>query len=278
MKELVINFDAFFWAWDWFIKGSFKHLSDASLFEWGADRVMLGVGRWLLVMIAHYSLMKVALWKRFSPETSLLKNWKHELSLTALTLGPVTGLVLAASSLLAQQGILQFHENNAFGEAYYWLSFPLCLLGLDTYFYFTHRLLHHPRFYNLFHSAHHRTVSTTPLTGTSFHPAESLIFYSYLIWLPLIMPISLDVLNFFSWFSVIFITMGHSGIDIWPSLIRHVAVARIWNGPLHHYMHHSHNQGNYSLFLNFWDWAFSTNNPNYIKSLYEKPESRDTKS
>jgi hypothetical protein len=51
----------------------------------------------------------------------------------------------------------------------------------DSHFYWTHRLLHTvPWLYKHVHRTHHLSTSPGPLSGLSFHPAESLLYFSSL--------------------------------------------------------------------------------------------------
>ena len=57
----------------------------------------------------------------------------------------------------------------------WWLpvSFLLCLAIHDTWFYWTHRLMHWPRFYRLLHRLHHRSNNPSPWTSYSFDIGEA---------------------------------------------------------------------------------------------------------
>jgi hypothetical protein len=45
----------------------------------------------------------------------------------------------------------------------------------DAYFYWTHRLMHHPRLFRIFHRAHHLSASPTPWAAYSFSVPEAFV-------------------------------------------------------------------------------------------------------
>jgi lathosterol oxidase len=64
-------------------------------------------------------------------------------------------------------------EPTRYGWSYFVLS-PLLYMALhDTYFYWTHRLLHQPWWYRHAHYVHHESLSPSPWASFSFHPLES---------------------------------------------------------------------------------------------------------
>ncbi|MFM9984406.1 MAG: sterol desaturase family protein, partial [Flavobacteriales bacterium] len=54
-------------------------------------------------------------------------------------------------------------------------SFVLCILVHDAYFYWTHRLIHHPRLYLFIHRTHHLSTNPTPWASFAFHPLEAML-------------------------------------------------------------------------------------------------------
>ena len=58
-----------------------------------------------------------------------------------------------------------------------WLvaGIPLTLLIHDTYFYWMHRLMHHPWLYRRVHLTHHKSVNPSPWAAYAFHPIEAVM-------------------------------------------------------------------------------------------------------
>ena len=68
-----------------------------------------------------------------------------------------------------------YTDINQYGRIYFWLAFPLMLLMHDTYFYWTHRLMHHPKLFNTFHLLHHKSTNPSPWAAFAFHPLEAFV-------------------------------------------------------------------------------------------------------
>ena len=54
------------------------------------------------------------------------------------------------------------------------LSVLVYLVAHDSWFYWTHRLMHRPRIYKTMHAVHHASRDPTAWAAMSFHPFESL--------------------------------------------------------------------------------------------------------
>ena len=70
---------------------------------------------------------------------------------------------------MADNGVFRFYNDpSEFGAVYYWVSIALAIVFHDTYFYWTHRAMHHAKLYKRFHLTHHRSHNPTPFTAYSF--------------------------------------------------------------------------------------------------------------
>jgi Delta7-sterol 5-desaturase len=60
---------------------------------------------------------------------------------------------------------------------YWWLPLSIIIIILlhDTYFYWAHRLMHHPKLFKTVHLVHHKSTSPSPWAAYSFHPIEAVI-------------------------------------------------------------------------------------------------------
>ena len=66
-------------------------------------------------------------------------------------------------------------EPARFGWSYFDLSALVYMALHDTYFYWTHRLLHQPWWFRHAHYVHHESLSPSPWALFSFHPLELVI-------------------------------------------------------------------------------------------------------
>lgn len=137
--------------------------------------------------------------------------------------------------------------------AYHGLTFFLLFFIHDTYFYWMHRTLHNKTLFKIVHSIHHRSLNPTPWAAFAFHPFEAMCEMLFLIPVLIFIPIHLNVLIVFLILSHVFNMLGHSGYEVFPK-----GAWNAWWGfwvttTTHHNLHHQHFNGNYALYLKFWD-------------------------
>lgn len=109
-----------------------------------------------------------------------------------------------------------YNEIGEHGTLYFLLAFPLMFLMHDTYFYWAHRIMHHPWLFKKIHLIHHKSTNPSPWAAYAFHPfeaiVESLIFVIFLLIIPMH---SIHLMTFFV-FSLIYNVYGHLGFEIYP--------------------------------------------------------------
>jgi len=129
----------------------------------------------------------------------------------------------------------------------------------DTLFYWSHRLLHHPRIYKHIHKQHHEFKSTIGIASEYAHPVEAIL--SNLV--PSLagpFVVGPHVFTFWLWtsFRVIETTDAHSGYNFPFSPFN---LLPFQGGPERHEYHHFYNLGSYGSFFTFWDWFCGTDQP-----------------
>ncbi len=171
-------------------------------------------------------------------------------ALTALVFGMVAGLCLA-TPLRAYTRL--YADVQEFGVAYLVGSVLLMLFLHDSYFYWMHRLMHHPRIYRLVHLTHHRSVNPSPWAAYAFHPLEAVLEAGIMplaLFLVPLHPIALIAfITLMLWFNV----YGHLGYELFPASVYRHPLGRWLNSSVYHNLHHERFQGNYSLYFTFWD-------------------------
>ena len=138
------------------------------------------------------------------------------------------------------------------------LSAFIYLFLHDTYFYWTHRWMHKPRIYPVFHKVHHQSRPPTPFAAFSFHPYESLLSAFFLPLLTFVIPLhvgaALSILVLMTICSVI----NHAGFEIFPDGWVRGPLGRHFITAAHHDLHHKRFDRNYALYFRFWDKAMGT--------------------
>lgn len=153
------------------------------------------------------------------------------------------------------------------GLGYLGLSLVLVLILQDTYFYFTHRLSHHPRCYRWLHQGHHHSKDPTPWTAFAFDPAEAMLQAIYLIGVTVVIPMHLSVLIAV----VLVMTLGalihHFGLRLFEPSALGDWLGSWLVGPTHHWLHHRKYTVHYSLYFTFWDRVLGTQHSGYENVL-----------
>ena len=163
-----------------------------------------------------------------------------------------------------------YWEIDKSSGGYIAFSLVLILFLQDSYFYFTHRLAHHPKCYSWLHKGHHYSNNPTPLTAFSFDPGEALLQAIYLMAVVCIIPMHITVLCAV----VLVMTLG--------ALIHHFSLRMFQDsafgrwlggwvvGPMHHWFHHRRYNVHYGLYFTFWDKLLGTHHHGYEEILDAK--------
>jgi Delta7-sterol 5-desaturase len=154
-----------------------------------------------------------------------------------------------------------------YGWGYFGLSILLALLIHDTYFYWTHRLMHHPWLFRAFHLTHHRSTNPSPWAAFAFSPLEAVVEGSITFVIVFLIPIHTAAFLAFLIIMTVFNVMGHLGYEIFPAWLVQSPVGKWLNTSTNHNMHHKFFRGNYGLYFRFWDELLRTTHPQYDKTL-----------
>lgn len=146
-----------------------------------------------------------------------------------------------------------YTDVSAFPPWYLPLSVLLYLMAHDSWFYWTHRLMHRPRWFRVAHAVHHASRPPTAWAAMSFHPVEALTGAVVIPALVFLVPIHAAALGVVLAIMTIMGVTNHMGWEIFPRAI--------WQGPLgawlitasHHQRHHADYRCNYGLYFRIWD-------------------------
>jgi sterol desaturase/sphingolipid hydroxylase (fatty acid hydroxylase superfamily) len=142
-------------------------------------------------------------------------------------------------------------------------SLVLMIVGHDTYFYWTHRLVHDPRLFRIFHRRHHRSNKPSPFTAYSFDLGEAVIQASFVpLWMVLA-PTQWWVTGIFMLHQIVRNTIGHAGYELFPARGDGKPMFDFITSVTHHDLHHAQAGWNYGLYFTWWDRLMSTEHPEY---------------
>jgi Delta7-sterol 5-desaturase len=137
------------------------------------------------------------------------------------------------------------------------IGFPAMILLNDAWFYWMHRLLHHPRIYRYVHAEHHRSINVNPLTSYSFHFAEPLLLTLWIVPFVMVMPLYAPVIGIVQIYGIYDNIKSHLGYEIYPRWLNRSPLRWLTTSTYHN-LHHTKYNGNYGLHLRFWDRLMKT--------------------
>ena len=150
------------------------------------------------------------------------------------------------------------------GVVYFVFSIVAMAVVHDTYYYFAHRFMHHPKVFRHVHKVHHSFSNPTPFASYAFHPLEALIEVAWIGPLVLIMPIHPAAFAIYVVILTIFNVISHLGYEFYRP-----GVAKWFITSTHHNMHHAGSKGHYMLYFNLWDRLLGSNAVDYEARIRE---------
>ena len=224
-----------------------------------------------LIIVARYfmiaGLFYWLLWKRPAEKvharrlTRIEPAWKvvrNEIkwSIVSSTIYAVPGAIMLEA--WKNGGTAIYADVAEFGWVYLVASVLIYLFIHDTYFYWTHRLMHRPKIYKIFHRVHHESKQPTPWAAFSFHPYESIVGAIIIPVMVFIIPIHVGAVLFLLVFMTICSVINHTGFEIFPDPVMRGFLGRHFITAAHHNLHHTKFRCNYALYFRFWDKVMKT--------------------
>ena len=141
---------------------------------------VLVTGRYLLFAGVAYLIFWV--WKReklqykrtqmeYPDKSKLVNEFKY--SMITMVLFSFVGIGIFAAK---QRGLTHIYQDfHSKGWGYFVFSVVAMIVIHDTYFYWTHKLMHHKSIFKYVHKVHHNSTNPSPWAAFSFHPLEAVI-------------------------------------------------------------------------------------------------------
>jgi lathosterol oxidase len=222
--------------------------------------MVAGTGFLLFYVLLRKALASRKIQSRFPA----LKDYLREIgySVTTICIFAVVPLFLIKDPDMAVHTTL-YRDISEYGWAWFILAFPVMFVMHDTYFYWTHRLMHHPKLFKYFHLVHHQSTNPSPWAAYAFHPLEAVVEVG--IFVVFLFTIPIHKLHFFLFFlmSIIYNVYGHLGWELYPKGFSRNAIGKWINTSVNHNLHHQYFKGNYGLYFLFWDRVMGTIRKDY---------------
>ena len=222
--------------------------------------VAFAVGVWLLlwVLLARPLAARKIRPQRPKARQLLLEFCFSVRSIAIFSTVGLTTFALARIGYLPGPGVAV-----RWGTGWAVASLILMILAHDAYFYWTHRAIHDPRLFRLFHLRHHRSHNPSPFSAYSFDITEAGLQAAFVpIWLVLV-PTSWPIVGFFMVHQIARNTIGHSGYEVFPARRDGRPMFDFLTTTTHHDLHHATARSNYGLYFTWWDRWMGTEHPDY---------------
>lgn len=197
--------------------------------------------------------------RRIQPHFPTDKQLRQEIGYSMLTAVIFAGIFLLVFWLRKLGYTQMYADVQTYGWPYLVLSVGLLILLHDTYFYWSHRLMHHRRVFKYVHRVHHLSHNPSPWAAYAFHPLEAVIEAGILPLAVFVLPVHPLALAIFGVYTLTFNVIGHLGYELLPPRLHRHWLGRWQNTGTHHNLHHQLVKGNYGLYFNFWDTWMGTN-------------------
>eukprot|EP00457_Paulinella_chromatophora_P001947 gb/GEZN01001950.1/.p1 GENE.gb/GEZN01001950.1/~~gb/GEZN01001950.1/.p1 ORF type:complete len:758 (+),score=48.66 gb/GEZN01001950.1/:221-2494(+) len=193
------------------------------------------------------------------------ENWDDYIILQML----VATLVHLLPALYCYNGVCQKFANFPYNTTQTgWLQLYLWHAGpTEAIYYCLHRALHDHRWYAAYHSHHHASFTTEPISG-SVHPFAEHLMYTVNFALPLLGTwltggFSISVLYAYLLGFDFLNCLGHCNFEFIPPLLYKFfpPLKYLIYTPTFHALHHSKVRCNYALFMPLYDYLGGTVEP-----------------
>lgn len=196
--------------------------------------------------------------KRLSKKKASKKQLRQEI-VWSIKSSIIFALVGALTYWLWQEDFTAVYlEISAYGWWYLPVSLVVISLIHETYYYWVHRWMHHPKIFRTVHKVHHDSRIPTPWTAFSFHPWESALEALILPLILLVIPVHIYVLGIYLLLMTVSSVINHLDIEIYPERFQKSKFGKLFIGATHHHYHHRDFLSNYGLYFTFWDKFMST--------------------
>src|SRR5580704_10545055 len=134
-----------------------------------ADKYYVVAG--IAFLLGYVVLRKRIGWRKIQLRFPSDKDYRREIidstvSIFIFALMPIIILRVPAIRVHTQL----YGAAGTYGWLYFFLVFPIMFVVHDAYFYWMHRLIHHPTLFRLVHLEHHKSVNPSPWAAYSFGP------------------------------------------------------------------------------------------------------------
>ena len=176
--------------------------------------------------------------------------------------------LLTITWLTAEAGwSLGYFDIGQYGWTYLAVSVAVMAVVHDTYYYWAHRFMHHPKVFRHVHKLHHTFTNPTPFASYAFHPLEAVVEVAWYAPLAFVLPVHPVAVAAYIVVLTVLNVISHLGYEFYSP-----GVARWFITSTHHNLHHARSKGHFMLYFNLWDRWMGTNMPEYEAAMRRKAD------
>ncbi|KAG9440235.1 hypothetical protein H6P81_020400 [Aristolochia fimbriata] len=277
----------FLTAWPWRMLGSFKYVVLAPwiahsiyswvtkpeekrdltnflilpilLWRWVHNQIWISLSRFQTARSKHKIVNKGIEFEQVDRE----ENWDDQILLYGL------GFYLFNQYVSGVTHLPMWRTDGMF------LTIFLHMGPVEFLYYWLHRALHHHYLYSRYHSHHHSSIATEPITSV-IHPFLEILSYFALFVIPQLGMLFTGTLSL--WALIFYVTyidfmnnLGHCNFELVPNWVFKIfpPLKYLMYTPSFHSLHHTQFRTNYSLFMPLYDYLYGTVDKS-SDALYEK--------
>lgn len=240
---------------------SFRRVYTAGLLDEGWRYVVFALALWLVLHV----LLKRRLSHRLIGDWPRRPDLVREITYSVATVGVFAAIAAVVLALVVSGHAEIYQDPRKYGLTWFVLSIPLLMIWHDTYFYWTHRLLHTRWLLRHVHFVHHRSRHPSPFAAYAFHPVEAFLNGQVMLLALLVVPLNGYVLVAFGILEMMRAGFSHATVETMPRrFARHWFTGRFVT-TTHHHLHHEAVHGNYALWFTWWDRWCGTERTEYLE-------------
>lgn len=123
---------------------------------------------------------------RWANKKNFIREILHSIQMIFIS----TVLVVAILKSPLKDYTLFYNTKSDYSIWWVPISVLLALIVHDSYFYWMHRTIHHPRLYKKVHFLHHKSINPSPWASYSFHFIEAVFESMFIVILLFFIPMS----------------------------------------------------------------------------------------
>jgi sterol desaturase/sphingolipid hydroxylase (fatty acid hydroxylase superfamily) len=228
------------------------------------------LGRYVFAAGSLFVLVWIVWRERFTPRL-IAKRWagvkdmKREIaySLSTALIFSIVGTVVMLGAPPHANVFRLYEDVASHGWAWFVVSIPVLVVVQDTYFYWTHRAMHHRWLFKRVHRVHHLSHNPSPWAAYAFSPFEALVQAAYVPIALVVMPVHELALFGFLLFMIVRNVVGHAGVELFPRGFVRGPLRALSTTTTHHALHHRRSDVNFGLYFPWWDAVMKTTHPTY---------------